>query len=120
MRLDVNVLGNSPPPGSELRIGDGVRLIGVTQGSLQIAMAEPLADGGKANASVDELRRMGMAQLMEGGVDASGGTVPDPVLVGRLIAQRTTPAVLLSAEQGPPRRVVGLEWQKRSPQPGRH
>jgi hypothetical protein len=62
-------------------------------------MAEPLTDGGEAYASVDELRRVGMAKLVQGGVDASGGTVPDPVLVGRLIAQRTTPAVLFSAEQ---------------------
>ena len=62
-------------------------------------MAEPLAGGGEAHASVDELRRAGMAQLVEGGVDASGSTLPDPVLVSRLIAQRTTPAVLLSTEQ---------------------
>jgi hypothetical protein len=40
-------------------------------------MAEPLADGGEAHASVDELRRVGMAQLVQGGVDAGGGTVPD-------------------------------------------
>ena len=62
-------------------------------------MAQPLADGGEADASVDELRRVGMAQLVQSGVDASGSTVRNPVLVGRLIAQRTTPAVLLSAEQ---------------------
>src|SRR6266567_3903023 len=92
-------LGHSAPPGSKLRIGDGVRLLRVAQGGLQIAMAEPLADRGEAHASVDEVRRVGMAQLVEGGVDASGSTVPDPVLVGRLITQRTTPAVLLSAEQ---------------------
>jgi len=50
-------LGRSPPPGSELRVGDGIRLLCVAQGALQVAMAKPLADGGEADASVDELRR---------------------------------------------------------------
>ncbi len=59
-------------------------------------MAEPLADGGEAHASVDELRRVGVAQLVQGGVDAGGSRVPDPVLVDRLIAQRTTPTILFS------------------------
>ncbi len=92
-------LGHSAPPGSKFRIGDGVRLLRVARRGLQVAMAQPLADGGEADASVDELRRVGMAQLVQSGVDASGSTVRNPVLVGRLIAQRTTPAVLLSAEQ---------------------
>ena len=92
-------LGYSAPPGSKFRIGDGVRLLRVAQRGLQVAMAQPLADGGEADASVDELRRVGMAQLVQSGVDASGGAVRNPVLIGRLITQRTTPAVLLSAEQ---------------------
>ena len=78
-------LGHSPPPGCELRIGDGVRLLGIAQGGLQVAMAKPLADGGEAPASVDEFRRVRMAQLVQGGINAGGGTVPDPVLVDRLI-----------------------------------
>src|SRR6266567_2434159 len=94
-------LGHSAPPGSKLRIGDGVRLLRVAQRGLQVAMAQPLADGGEADASVDELRRVRMAQLVQSGVDASLSTVCNPVLVGRLIAQRTTPAVLFSAEQRP-------------------
>ena len=66
-------LGRSPPPSSELRIGDRVRLLRVAQGVLQIAMAEPFADLGEAHASVDELCRVGMAQLVEGGVAATDG-----------------------------------------------
>ena len=65
----------TPPPGSKLCIGDSVRLLGIAQGGLQVAMAEPLADGGEAHASVDELRRVGVAQLMQGGVDAGGSRV---------------------------------------------
>ena len=65
-------------------------------------MAEPLADGGEAHASVDKLRCVGMTQLVQGGVDAGGGTVLDPVLVDRLIAQRTTPAILFSARNSGP------------------
>jgi hypothetical protein len=38
---------------------------------------------------------------VQGGVDAGGSRVPDPVLVDRLIAQRTTPTILFSAEQRP-------------------
>ena len=75
-------MGRSPPPGSELCIGDSVRLLGIAQGGLQVAMAEPLADGGEAHASVDEIRGVGVAQLVQGGVDTGGSTVPDPVLVG--------------------------------------
>jgi hypothetical protein len=44
-------------------------------------MAEPLADGGVAHARVDELRRVGVAQLMQGGVDAGGSRVPDPTIL---------------------------------------
>lgn len=33
-------------------------------------MAQPLTDGGEAEASVDELRRVGRAQLVQGGVNA--------------------------------------------------
>ena len=80
-------LGHSAPPGSKFRIGHGVRLLRVAQRGLQVAMAKPLADGGEADASVDELRRVGMAQLVQGGVGAAGSTVPDPMLVRRLIAQ---------------------------------
>jgi hypothetical protein len=64
-------LGRSPPPGSELRIGDSVRLLRIAQGGLQVAMAEPLADGGEAHTSVDDLRCVGMAQLVLGGVETT-------------------------------------------------
>ena len=64
-------------------------------------MAQPLADGGEADPSVDELRRVGVAQLVQGGVDARGGTVPDPVLVDRLIAQRTTRPFFSARNSGP-------------------
>jgi hypothetical protein len=40
-----------------------------------------------------------VAQLVQGGVDAGGSAVPDPMLVSRLIAQWTTSSVFLSAEQ---------------------
>ncbi len=68
-------LGCSPTPGSELGIGDGIRLLCVAQGGLQVAIAKSLANGGEADASVDELRRVGMAHLVQGGVDAGGSTV---------------------------------------------
>jgi hypothetical protein len=54
-------LVSSPPPSSELRVGDGIRLLRVAQGGVG-TMAKPLADGGEAYASVDELRRVGMAK----------------------------------------------------------
>src|SRR6266567_1366672 len=92
-------LGHSAPPGSKFRIGDGIRLLRVAQRGLQVAMAQPLADGGEADASVDELRRVGMAQLVQSSVDASGSTVPDPVLVDRLIAQRTCAGAKLRSDQ---------------------
>ncbi len=64
-----------PPPGSELRVGDGVRLLRIAQGGLQVKLAEPLADGGAAHAGVDELRGVGVAQLVHAGVDAGGRAV---------------------------------------------
>src|SRR5439155_14581015 len=70
-------LGHPAPPGSKFRIGDGIRLLRAAQRGLQVSMAQPLADAGEADASVDELRRVGMAQLVQGGVDTGGSTVPD-------------------------------------------
>src|SRR6266852_7690583 len=79
---------------------------------MQVAMAEPLADGGEAHASVDELRRVGVAQLVQGGVDAGGSRLPDPVLVDRLIAQRTTPTILFQLPQ-----VARIRWDRFPPHP---
>jgi hypothetical protein len=93
-------LRSSPSPDSKLLIGDGVRLLRVTQGGLQIAMEEPLAYGGEAHAAVDKLGGVGVPQLVQGDVDAGDGTVASPVLLCGLVAQRTTPSVLLRAEQG--------------------
>jgi hypothetical protein len=41
---------------------------------------------------------MGVAQLVQGGVDAGSSTIAGPVLLGGLVAQRTASSVLLGAE----------------------
>jgi hypothetical protein len=41
---------------------------------------------------------MGVAQLVQGGVDAGSSRIAGPVLLGGLVAQRTAPSVLLGAE----------------------
>ena len=64
-------------------------------------MAQPLTDGGEADASVDEFRRVGMTQLVQSGVDAGGDAVPGPVLLSRLVAQRTTRPFFSARKRGP-------------------
>ncbi len=88
---------SSPLP--DLGIGGGVSLFGVAEGGLDAAMAETFSDGGQADAVVDEVCGVGVAELVDCAGDAGGIAVPGPSRLGGLVTQRAASAVLLGAEQ---------------------
>src|SRR5207248_9311843 len=69
------------------------------QGGLEILVSQTLPDGRQAHASIDQLGRVRVAQLVERAADPGLGTVTRPALLHRLISQRATPAILLGPEQ---------------------
>ncbi len=87
-------------PGSQLGIRGGVRLLGVPQGRAQTAVAEALADGGEADAAVDEGLRVPVAKIVQRGALEAGspGVGLKPLLRAR-VGQGACGGSALSAEE---------------------
>lgn len=87
-------------PSTDFRIGSVISELGIAEGGLNMLVPQSLSDGGEADAVVDEFGRMSMAQLMQGACDTRHLTVFGPFLLSRLIPQRPTLIIFVSAEEG--------------------
>ncbi|WP_425434805.1 hypothetical protein [Nonomuraea jiangxiensis] len=87
--------------GADLGVGDLAVQQRVQLRRLRGDVAEAAADGLDGDAGVDEFGGVGVAQLVDVEVDASGGAVALPAVVGGVVAQRPAGAVDGGAEQRP-------------------
>lgn len=72
-------------------------------------VVEALADGRQAHSILNECGRMAMAELVQGAVNTSLGTVGRPARLKGLAAERLAVAVLHCPEQRPVPRLRLLE-----------
>lgn len=75
-------MGSCSTPAPKLQISRAVTLFRVAEGRLDTVMPETLADGGQADAVVDEVGGMGVSELMDGAGGADGLAVPGPTGLG--------------------------------------
>jgi hypothetical protein len=77
----------APTGGADLVVGDLVGQQGIELGGFGGGVAEAGADGLEGHPGVDQLGGVGMAELVDVEVDAGGGAVEGPPVLGGVVGQ---------------------------------